>query len=161
MSSTILGVVPGTVVAETIDRAIGSQIMWTTGTNVFIPRPVAPCPSLKSTQNTRVPFLSLTTFSEIGRNLCSCRTLWTLQQGYYLLDMCSSQKLKQPPLQRVFSLPKNKYPRVVWVAQSVKHPTPGFSSGHDPRVLRSGPTWVSMFSVESAWDTVSHSFTLK
>ena len=35
-------------------------------------------------------------------------------------------------------------------AQSVKHPTPDFGSGHDLRVVRSSLTWGSPFNGESA-----------
>ena len=37
-----------------------------------------------------------------------------------------------------------------WVVQFVKHPTLGFDSGHDLRVLRSSPELGSAFSMESA-----------
>ena len=36
------------------------------------------------------------------------------------------------------------------VAQSVKHPTPDFSSGHDLRVMRSSLVWVPGLDMESA-----------
>lgn len=41
---------------------------------------------------------------EIGRNPCSCRTLWALWQGYCLQSACSCQNLKRPSPQRVSSL---------------------------------------------------------
>ena len=37
-----------------------------------------------------------------------------------------------------------------WVPQSVKHLTPGFSSGHDLRVIRLSPMLGSVLSEESA-----------
>ena len=37
-----------------------------------------------------------------------------------------------------------------WVVQSVEHPTLGFSSGHDLRVMRSRPVSGSKLSEESA-----------
>ena len=40
--------------------------------------------------------------------------------------------------------------RGTWVVQSVKHPTLGFSSDHDLRVVRSSPTSVSGLGRESA-----------
>ena len=45
----------------------------------------------------------------------------------------------------------------VWVVQSVKHLTLGFSSGRDLRVVRSSPESGSVLSAESAWDSLSHS----
>ena len=43
-----------------------------------------------------------------------------------------------------------------WVAQSVKSPTPDFSSGHDLMVVRSGPA----LSAEPPWNSLSPSFSL-
>jgi len=40
-------------------------------------------------------------------------------------------------------------------AQSVKHPTLGFSSGLDLRVVRLSPVWGSTLSTESAWHSLS------
>ena len=47
-----------------------------------------------------------------------------------------------------------------WVAQSVKHPTLGFSSGNDLRVVRSSPNSVHGLSMESAGDSLSLSLSL-
>ena len=41
-----------------------------------------------------------------------------------------------------------------WMAQLPKHPTRGFGSGHDFRVMRLSPTLGSTFSLESAWDSL-------
>ena len=49
---------------------------------------------------------------------------------------------------------KNKN-RGTWVAQSIKHPTLDFSSGHDLTVVRLSPTLSSTLSMESAWDSLS------
>jgi len=46
------------------------------------------------------------------------------------------------------------------VAQSFKHPTLGFGSGHDLEAVRSSPAWGSALSVESAWDSLPLSLTL-
>lgn len=35
----------------------------------------------------------------------------------------------------------------------VKQPTRGFSSGHDPRLMRWSPAWGSALCTESAWDS--------
>ena len=43
------------------------------------------------------------------------------------------------------------------MAQAVEHPALGFSSGHGLRVVGSSPTWGSMLSKESAWDSLSPS----
>ena len=45
--------------------------------------------------------------------------------------------------------------RGAWVAQVVKRPTLGFSSGHDLTVMRSSPASGSPRSVEPAWDSLS------
>ena len=37
-----------------------------------------------------------------------------------------------------------------WVAQSIEHPALDFSSGHDPRVVGSSPTFSSVLWVEPA-----------
>ena len=39
--------------------------------------------------------------------------------------------------------------------QSVKPPTLGFSSGHDPGVVNSSPTSVSVLTAGPAWDSLS------
>ena len=39
------------------------------------------------------------------------------------------------------------------MAQSVEHPTLGFGSGHDLRVMGLSPALGSMLSGESAWDS--------
>ena len=36
-----------------------------------------------------------------------------------------------------------------WVAQSVKHPTPDFDSGHNLRVVKSSPTLGSALGIET------------
>ena len=41
------------------------------------------------------------------------------------------------------------------VARLVKHPTLGFDSGHDLKVLGSSPEWGSLLSDESACDSLS------
>ena len=41
------------------------------------------------------------------------------------------------------------------MAQSVKHPTLDFGSGHDLRAVRLRPEWGSVLSRESAWDSLS------
>ena len=41
------------------------------------------------------------------------------------------------------------------VAQSVKHPTLDFSSGHDLTVVKSSPMSVSALSMEPVWDSLS------
>ena len=41
------------------------------------------------------------------------------------------------------------------MAQSVKHLTLGFSSGHDLRVMRLSPVSSSVLGMESAWDSLS------
>ena len=46
------------------------------------------------------------------------------------------------------------------MAQSVKHPTLDFSSGHDLQVMGWGPTMGSMLSVEPVWDSVSLSLSV-
>ena len=46
-------------------------------------------------------------------------------------------------------LSKNKW-RGAWVAQPVTHPTLGFDSGHDLRVMRLNPTSGSTLNKESA-----------
>ena len=43
------------------------------------------------------------------------------------------------------------------MAQSVKHPTLDFISGHDLRVLTSSPTSGSVLGEEPAWDSLSPS----
>ena len=48
--------------------------------------------------------------------------------------------------------------RVAWVAQSVKHPTPDFSSGHDLMVHGFEPhVGLHANGVESAWYSLPHS----
>ena len=42
-----------------------------------------------------------------------------------------------------------------WVAQLVEHPTLGFGSDDDLRVVRWSPVSGSMLSRESAWDSLS------
>ena len=46
------------------------------------------------------------------------------------------------------------------MAQSFECPTLDFDSGHDPKVMGSSPTLVSLLSVEPAWDSVSLSSVL-
>ena len=50
-----------------------------------------------------------------------------------------------------------------WVTQLVKHPTLGFSSGHDLKVMRSSPS-LALLGMEPACDSLSasllHSHTL-
>jgi len=41
------------------------------------------------------------------------------------------------------------------VAQPVGHPTLGFGSGHDLRVVGLRPAWGSMLSEDSVWDSLS------
>ena len=41
------------------------------------------------------------------------------------------------------------------VAQSVEHPTLDFGSGHDLRIMGLSPTWCSVLSGKSAWDSLS------
>ena len=45
---------------------------------------------------------------------------------------------------------KNRKAGVAWVTQSVKHPTFGFGSGHDLRVMRSSPELGSTLSMKPA-----------
>jgi len=52
---------------------------------------------------------------------------------------------------------KRTDPGSTWEAQSVKRPTLDFSSGHDPRIVRSSPELGSVLSGESAWDSLSPS----
>ena len=42
----------------------------------------------------------------------------------------------------------------VWVAQSVKRPTLGFSSGCDLRAVRPSPRSGSVLSMPSVWDSL-------
>ena len=42
------------------------------------------------------------------------------------------------------------FQRGSWVVQSVKHPTPGFGSGHNLRVVRLSPSSGSTLSLEPA-----------
>ena len=43
------------------------------------------------------------------------------------------------------------------MAQSVKHPTLDFSSGHDLTVMRLSPAFGPVLRVEPAWDSLSPS----
>ena len=45
--------------------------------------------------------------------------------------------------------------RGTWVAQSVEHPTPDFSSGHDLGVMGLSPKSGSEVGMGSGWDSLS------
>ena len=55
----------------------------------------------------------------------------------------------EPPRCFTLAFLKKKNPRGPWIAPLAKHPTLGFSSGHDLRVMKSSPASGSVLSAES------------
>ena len=90
----------------------------------------------------------------------SCSVNSSPASGSLLSGQSPRQMLYPPlslPLPHLFSLSKINI-WGTWVAQSIKHLTPGFSSGHDLRVHGPKPhTGLCTDSVEPAWDSLSPS----